>query len=222
MSHWAAIAAGVIGSWLIFHYRRQWRSMTLYRWEQVCGFLLLAAEGGYHAWLVSNGFWSVDHALPLELCSLSILLSAVLLLTGNRFLYDLVFFIGIAGALQAVLTPVLSFGFPHFRYLHFFFVHLMIIWTSLYFTWVKGYRPTLRALWRTMLVLNMLLPVVWLVNWMTDGNYMFLMRKPSSQSLLDWLGPHPWYMLSLEFVAAGMFFVLWLLFREKQPKGDAS
>ncbi|MFY4773785.1 TIGR02206 family membrane protein [Metabacillus sp. RGM 3146] len=178
--------------------------------------LLLLLECLYHIWQLQYGKWKVSHSLPLEQCSISLLLTIILLFTGSRRLYDIVFFTGIAGALQAISTPVLFVNFPHFRYFHFFLTHIGIIWTSLYFTWMKGYKPTFFSLLKAMLFLNILLPFILLVNKMVNGNYMFLSRKPATGSILDFLGPYPWYIVSLEAVAFIMFFVLWLLFRERK------
>ena len=49
---------------------------------------------------------------------------------GTGGLIDFVFFAGIGGALQAMATPVLDVGFPHFRYFHFFYTHIGIISNS--------------------------------------------------------------------------------------------
>lgn len=48
----------------------------------------------------------------------------------------------------------------------------------------------------------------------TPGNYMFLKAKPVNGSLLDILGPYPWYIISLEVVAFVIFVVLWLVFKD--------
>jgi hypothetical integral membrane protein (TIGR02206 family) len=50
------------------------------------------------------------------------------------------------------------------------------------------------------------------VNRLTGGNYLFLSRKPEGGSLLDLLGPWPWYILSLEAVALLLFTILYLPF----------
>ncbi|RFU69160.1 TIGR02206 family membrane protein [Peribacillus saganii] len=188
------------------------------RMEWIYAVSLMITEILYYVWNSKIGRFNLADSLPLELCSISLILSVVLLLTGNRRLYDIVFFAGIAGSLQAVLTPVLYIDFPHFRYFHFFYTHIGIILTALYFTWIKGYRPTIKGLGWTMAYLNILLPVIFIINKLVDGNYMFLRRKPSSGSLLDWLGPYPWYIVSLEAVAAVFFMVLWLLFRESRTE----
>lgn len=184
--------------------------------ERLVALSLLLMEVFYHVWMISTSRWGASQSLPLELCSISLMVSIFLLWTGNRHLIDFVFFAGIGGALQAMATPVLDIGFPHFRYFHFFYIHIGIILTALYFTWMKGYRPTFEGILKTMITLNLLLPVVMVVNALTQGNYMFLKEKPLNGSLLDYLGPYPWYILTLEGVAFIIFICLWLVFRERR------
>lgn len=182
--------------------------------ERLFAVSLLIMEFFYHAWMITTDRWSLSDSLPLELCSVSLLVTIVLLWTGNKNLYFFVFFAGIGGAIQAVGTPVLDVGFPHFRYFHFFYTHIGIILTALYFTWIRGYRPTFKGIVKTMIALNLLLPLVFFVNFLFEGNYMFLRIKPTNASLLDLLGPYPWYILSLEAVAFIIFVCFWLAFRK--------
>lgn len=182
--------------------------------ERLVALSLLLMEVFYHVWMISTSRWMASQSLPLELCSISLIVVILLLWTGKKQLIDFVFFAGIGGALQAMATPVLDIGFPHFRYFHFFYIHISIILTALYFTWMKGYRPTFKGMMKTILALNLLLPIIMAVNALTQGNYMFLREKPLNGSLLDFLGPYPWYILSLEGVALIIFICLWLLFRE--------
>ncbi|MCG7345218.1 TIGR02206 family membrane protein [Sporosarcina sp. ACRSL] len=183
--------------------------------ERLFAISLLAMDIAYHIWLIVSDRWRLEDALPLELCSISLLVSIVLLLTGNRYLVDFVIFAGIGGALQALATPVLDMDYPHFRFFHFFYTHAGIILTGLYYVWVKGYEPTFKGVLKTMLILNAILPFILVVNWLFDGNYMFLRMKPENGSILDFLGPYPWYLLSLEMVAFLIFTVIWLLLRNK-------
>ena len=69
-----------------------------------------------------------------------------------------------------------------------------------------------------MLIINALLPFILAVNWLFDGNYMFLRTKPQNGSLLDFLGPYPWYILSLEAMAFIIFTIIWLLLRKRDKK----
>ena len=135
-----------------------------------------------------------------SLMQLHVILFIILLWTGNKRFYDFVFFAGMSGALQAVLTPSIIVNFPDFKFIQFFYVHIGIILTAFYLLWVKGYRPTFKGIIQTMIVLNMLFPIVFAINILVQGNYMFLRMKPINGSLLDFLGPYPWYILSLEIV----------------------
>ncbi|MEK3934457.1 TIGR02206 family membrane protein [Sporosarcina sp. FSL W7-1349] len=213
LAHLSAIGFLVMAIVLLFIMKDRWPSQMETRavMERVFAFTLLLFDSMYHLWMVSTDRWHLLDSLPLELCSLSLLASIVLLWTGNRHVFDFVFYAGIGGALQAIATPVLDLSFPHFRYFHFFYTHLGIILTALYFVWIKGYRPTFTGILKTMLVLNVLLPFIMIVNWAVGGNYMFLRMKPADGSLLDFLGPYPWYIVSLEVVAFLLFFILWLL-----------
>lgn len=217
VEHWSAIAAFILFILILFFTRDRWLKSEkgLLRVERLFGLSLLGMDIVYHIWLIQTDRWELRNSLPLELCSISLLLTIVLLWTGNRFVYQFVFYAGIGGAIQAMITPVLDMNYPHFRYFHFFYTHAGIILTALYFTWVKGYRPTFKGILTTMLALNILLPFVFWINSLVDGNYMFLQRKPAGGSLLDFLGPYPFYILSLEFVAFIIFIFLWFLFKKK-------
>ncbi|ASJ54534.1 ABC transporter permease [Brevibacillus formosus] len=179
--------------------------------------VLLLSEVCYQLWHVYTGSWTAAYTLPLQLCSVTLLLSAVMLMTRSYGLYEITFFAGIGGAMQALLTPELFYPFPHFRFVHFFVAHAGIVLACLYMTWVEGYRPTVRSIWKTMGFLNLLLLVALFVNQWTGGNYLFVSRKPDNPSLIDFLGPYPWYIASLEGVAIALFFLLYLPFVRKQP-----
>ncbi len=206
------LAAGIIALYLL---KNRLNRYSLRRFEVTLAIILIFIELGYHIWLVTTGNWRQDHALPLELCNISLILIIIVLLTKHRATHEIVLFIGVAGALQAIFTPVLSYGLPHFRFIHFFSTHILIIWVAVYFTIIRDYRPTFASVWKALLFLNLLLPVIVWVNNRVGGNYWFLTEKPGDGSLLDFLGPYPWDILSLEVVAIFIFLGLWLVFRKK-------
>lgn len=221
-AHLAAIVALFFVIILLFLSRKKWsfKSHNIRRTERLFASSLLIMDIFYHIWLFQAGRWNISNSLPLELCSISLVMTIILLWTSNKHVYDFVFYAGIGGALQAVATPVLDMGFPHFRFFHFFYTHIGIVITALYFTWVKGYRPTFKGIIKTMVALNVLLPIVLAINIFFQGNYMFLRAKPTNGSLLDFLGPYPWYILSLEGVTFFIFVVLWLIFRKKEGSAN--
>jgi hypothetical integral membrane protein (TIGR02206 family) len=176
---------------------------------------LFSLEILYHFWLVRGGNWDITYTLPFQLCSISLIISLILLMTNSRVLATVLYFIGGVGAFAALLTPELFLGFPHFRFFQFFITHMVIIWTALYFVWVRGYYPGKMSVWVAFLFLNGCSFVAFWVNRLTGGNYMFLAQKPENASLIDYLGPYPYYILSLEALALGLFWILWLPFAGK-------
>ncbi|MEO3947063.1 TIGR02206 family membrane protein [Gorillibacterium sp. CAU 1737] len=211
--HYAAIGLSLLMVLLLYGFRRSLKDER--RKRIIRGILagtLIVCELSLNVWYLSENVYSAADTLPLELCSISLYVAVIMLLTNNRRLFPFVYFAGISGALQAILTPALDYGFPHYRYLEFFIAHLVIILSALYMVWVEGIRPTLRSMFAAFGWLNALLVPVGLVNRLSGGNYMFISRKPETASLLDVLGPYPWYLLSLEAVALLLFGLLYVPF----------
>ncbi|CAG9608793.1 YwaF family protein [Pseudoneobacillus rhizosphaerae] len=177
---------------------------------------LLSLELFYHLWLYQGGNWDITYTLPFQLCSISLILSLILLITNSKFLANVLYFIGGVGAFAALLTPELFLGFPHFRFFQFFITHMVIIWTALYYVWVKGFYPKSKGVWLAFLFLNLSAFSAFCVNHLTGGNYMFLAQQPENASLIDYLGPYPYYIFSLEGLALGLFWLLWLPFAKKK------
>lgn len=190
--------------------RNDERLKRIVRYGILC--LLAVPEICLYVWYAVNGLWDPRQTLPLELCSISAMLAVVMLWRRSKWLYPFVFFAGIGGAMQAILTPDLDFPYPYFRFFHFFIVHSSIIIAALYMTWIENMKPTWKSIKYVMLGLNAIALFVWFLNTILHSNYMFLMRKPESASLLDWLGPHPYYLIAEELVALCLFIVMYLLF----------
>ncbi len=212
--HW--IGLGVltviyIGLWYSRDYFKQEKPDRVFR---VClaAFLWLQ-EIALIWWKVSVGIWDLGSGLPLHLCGMAIVISPILLMTNRFPLYELVYFWGLGGAIQALLTPDIGeHGFPHFRYFQFFVSHGLIILAGLYMTWVGGMRPTQRSIWKTWVITNIYMVPIALFNLVFDGNYLFICYKPEAGSIMDLFGPWPWYILVLEVVAIVSFYIYYAPF----------
>ncbi|WAA09822.1 TIGR02206 family membrane protein [Fervidibacillus albus] len=209
------------GAAIIFIFQRRLAKWSFRKIGIGIAISLIIFESAYHYWMYKNGIWHTYQSLPLELCNISLILAIILLLTEKKAVYELFLFTALLGATQAIATPLLHYNFPHFRFIHFFYTHIVMIWIALYYTWVKEYRPTIRSVVKIVLFLNVLLPIILLVNHWTGGNYMFLSRKPEIASLLNLLGPYPWYIVSMEGLLIVFSLFIWLVFREKQRRGRA-
>lgn len=181
------------------------------RWRIFLGSALIVQEIVLHINRLVLGTWSLDESLPLHMCSLSVILIAVLFATESRYLFEVLYFWGIAGAVQAILTPNLDqYVFPHFRYYQFFLSHGLIMFSTLFMVFVKGWLPEAKSILRSLLFTNLILPFIGIVNWLTGGNYFFIARTPDTASIIDMMGPWPWYILVLEVVALVMFTISYL------------
>lgn len=166
---------------------------------------------GWDAWQLAYGLWSPAYSLPLHLCTLSVPLCALMLATRSFRLFELLYFWAFAGAVNAMLTPDLQvYGFPHFRYWIFWTSHGVILWAVVFAASAWSYRPAWRSVLTAFLLTNAYLLVVGLANWLTGGNYMFVARRPEYPTLIDVLGPWPWYILVLEAIALVAFVIVYL------------
>jgi hypothetical integral membrane protein (TIGR02206 family) len=147
-----------------------------------------------------------------------------MLLTRNYPIYEFAYFIGIAGAMQAFLTPEAGqYGLWHFRAVQTVVVHGTLIIIPIYMSLKEGFRPTGKSFLRVAIGVNAYMVVVYFINLALGSNYLFIMHKPETASLLDVLGPWPWYILSMEAMGFVIFFLLYLpwLIKDLRAKRSA-
>jgi hypothetical integral membrane protein (TIGR02206 family) len=192
---------------------RKASTQTQMRFRYGLAAMLIINEALWHIWNAVNGQWYVETMLPLHLCSLFVFLSAIMLVTGSYRIYEFAYLMGIAGAIQPIFTPDLGiYDFPHFRYYQVFLSHGGIVLAAVYMTVVEGYRPYWRTLGKVFLGSNLYMLFVGIVNVLIGSNYLFIIHKPETASLLDVLGPWPWYLLAIEAIGAMMLLLLYLPF----------
>ena len=139
--------------------------------------------------------------LPLHLCSVFVFLSAYMLVTKSYTIYEYAYFLGIAGASQALLTPDAGmYGFPHFRAFQVMISHGAIITAAVFMTLVEGYRPTWQSLKRVLIGGNIYMAVIFVFNLLIGSNYLFIAHKPETASLMDVLPDWPIYIIFIEMI----------------------
>jgi hypothetical integral membrane protein (TIGR02206 family) len=153
---------------------------------------------------------SFPNDLPLELCDLSLFLALLSLFTLKPEFYDLAYFWALAGASMALLTPNLNEPFPSFGTVEFFVTHGLTVTSVLYLVWSAQARPRRWSVLRAMIGINVVALIDGPLDYFFKTDYFFLRAKPANPSLLDYLGPWPWYILSTEGVALILFLLLYL------------
>lgn len=163
------------------------------------------------AWLAHGGNPPLENLLPLHLCDIAAITAGFALITKHPALCALTYFWGLAATLQALLTPALGVGFPNWPFVTFFIHHFAIVGAALYLPLVDGWRPR-RPLWSDPLRVYgwsvAYLVFVLAVNRLLQTNFGFASRPPDKPSLIDHLGPWPWYLFSMQAIALCLFLLL--------------
>ncbi|MEH7417511.1 TIGR02206 family membrane protein [Neobacillus drentensis] len=181
--------------------------------------LLLVSTTLEQTWLLYEHAWSLKRSLPLQLSDLSVILAFLMLLFRGKKLFQFMYFAGLGSSIQAILTPDLGrYSFPHFEYFEFFVSHGGVVLACIFMVLVFNCSPTLQGMWVTILIVNIYSGIVFFLNKWLGANYLYIMNKPKSSSLLDYLGKWPWYLLSMEMVMILSFYILYSPFWLKRMK----
>jgi hypothetical integral membrane protein (TIGR02206 family) len=94
-----------------------------------------------HIYQLIRGEWNLQSSLPLNLCSLSAILSGIVLLYPNQLGYEVLLFWGIPGAFHSFITPELTLGNQNWYFYDYYIAHGGIILSVIYLTNILKYRP---------------------------------------------------------------------------------
>ena len=128
-AHVAAIVVCVAAVILCLAVMRRRKRDRFY--ECLVAAVMLLMEAVFLVWQFSAFGVGVEH-LPLNLCTISLYANALFLLLDRRGATKYTAFFSIIGAALSIAIPMQGYTFPHFRYLHYYGNHLLIILTSLY------------------------------------------------------------------------------------------
>jgi hypothetical integral membrane protein (TIGR02206 family) len=167
----------------------------------------------WEIFLTRHGLLTFPAHLPVEFCDATLYVTLIALFTLSPAVFDLAYYGALAGTTMALLTPDLWERFPSLTTVHFFFAHGLVVAAVLYLAWSRLARPRKGSVLLAMLGVNLWAAFDGSFDWIFKTNYMYLRAKPGHASLLDILGPWPWYIVATEGVALGLFLLLYLPFR---------
>ncbi len=117
--------------------------------------------------------------------------------------FDVVYYWGLAGATQALLTPSVDQGFPGPLFFTYFTAHGSIVVAVLVLMFGLRLRPRRGSGVRVWLLTNVVALPVLAFDWLVGANYMYLRGPAEAPSVLDYLGAWPWpFLLSLNLLVA--------------------
>lgn len=176
------------------------------------GSILLVNEVLSFIWKWHLGTITWGNGLPMHLCDWATFTVIIACFWRKQWAYELSYFWGLAGTLQAVITPDLHYAFPAPSFFIFFISHSGLVATILYLTFAFPLRPTWASIPRAYGWLLVYAASAGLVDWLLEVNYGYLRAKPAGASLLDEFGPWPWYIPVTTLLALGFFLAFYLPF----------
>lgn len=159
-----------------------------------------------------EGTFTIQEELPFHLCRMLALILPFVMYYKNKKWFGITYFFTMVGTLQALLTPDLPQAAPHYSYASYWILHGVLIYLPIYCIVVFGFKIKRKDFINAVIAGNVYLLITIVVNYLIGSNYFYTRHKPPSASLLDYLGPWPWYILSVELLALVLFILAWLPF----------
>ncbi len=188
----------------------------------ICWFFasaLVAAYVGTFVIRVRDDAVDLQNILPMHLCDWALLATVVALLLRWQLCFELAYFWGLSGTVQALITPAVDTT-TAWRVFGFFVIHSVIPAGVLWLMFEFKMRPLRGAYWRVLLWSEVYLVAALLVNSATGANYGFLSERPSTRSLLDFFSDTHWiYVLQINLTGLVLFWLLdlpWQIARRRQ------
>jgi len=207
-SHLAMVALLLVGAAVLVSVGHRTRGTSTATWvARVLGLAILVFTLPLQILYFTPAYWSLQRTLPLQLCDLAWMVAVYALWSRRRWATALVYYWGLTLTTQAVLTPDLAAQFPDPAFILFWGMHLLVVWAAIYLTWGLGIVPDWRSYRTAMAATGVWAASMFVLNLAVGTNFGYLNAKPSRASILDLLGPWPWYVLAEIAIVA----VVWAL-----------
>ena len=158
---------------------------------------------------------TVAQLLPLHLCPIVIILSIFMMFFHSEVIFQAVYFWSI-GAFFAIIMPEIRDGMSNFASQSFFITHFFILFSTAYAFVHFRFRPTRAGFLCSFLLLVTLAFVMYFVNNKLGTNYLYVNHPPVTKSLMDFMGPWPYYIFSLAGIDIAISFFMYLPFRKNK------
>lgn len=206
--HLAALAVAAAASALSIWAARR-GNITLFGY--LLALVILAAWAGEYVADGINGTYSVKYTLPLQLTDAVSATAIIALVTRRRLAIELTYFWSLTASLQALITPDLGQNFPSIYYFTYFGYHVGAVVAALMLVFGLRLYPRPRAAIKAFAFTLAWAAVAAAGDLITGGNYMYLRSKPIHNSLLNVMGPWPWYIVATAALGLAMLLVLQLI-----------
>lgn len=171
---------------------------------------------------IALGDFDYKEDFPINACNAMALTGVILLWNPTPQVHEIFYYWTFAGTFQAILTPDLIEAFPAFTFFKYWIVHCGLVVYMIYLTVVFEFYPTLKGMLKAVWIAQIYALIFYFVNLLIDANYMYLVQKPANQTILDFFGPWPIYILVAQLLGVVLFLLSWLPIKifvlNRQPK----
>lgn len=168
---------------------------------------------------ILTGNFDYKEDLPFLICNFMALVFPLFVTSRSTLIFEIMYFWILVATVQAIITPDLVNGFPHYHFLKFWIVHCGLVVALLYTIYVLNYRPFWKSIVRSFLALELFIVLMFGINYVLDANYMYLNKKPDFPTALDALGDYPWYIIRAHLVVIPVFVLFYLPYAIKDFLG---
>ena len=184
---------------------------------KLCIASLMFFEEIFNQWYMFYlGIWDLSTSLPIHMCGITGILAGVMLIKNKQIGFEFIAMPGMAGAIHALLTPLLNHGGDTYQVINYYIGHSGIIIVALYLAIVEGYRIRKNSWVSVFFIMQILFIIIGTANWVFSANYMYLSKAPIVDNPLI-IGEWPWYIIFFEIAGFLHILILYFCFRKMKP-----
>jgi len=130
-------------------------------------------EMSLYPWYLLNGETRLSMVLPLDLCGFIIYVGAIAMLTKKYSLFEVGWFWSFGTWLAIFFNPH-PYSIDRFRFYQYMINHALMFGMYVYMFAVLKFRPTINSFKKSILVLVVISPFMYVFNTIIDGNFFLL------------------------------------------------
>lgn len=164
------------------------------------GSFLLVSEITYHIWTILNGGYSLNMIPFTGFCAFVNVLTIYYLFTNNKKVANMVAYYSTTGMIFSVIFIDMNYGFPHFRYFHYFLVHFGFFVATIYYLFSGKLTITRKNANLASILLFSYTLFMWVFDLTLGFNWFYLNESPVRE-ISDFFGKYLYPVLWMAFIA---------------------
>lgn len=214
--HITALVLTVLATAAIMWWGHRRTQQTRFLICRVLAVLIALEYVGEFTWRnIAHTYGSWENNLPLHFCSFMSIAAFIALWWRKHWACSLVFFAVLTASIQALITPAMASGYPTAAFFTFFISHGLLMVVALAIPVLIGWRARGYDDLKTLGLMNLYVLAIIPVNFWLGTNYGYTQGAPVPGTLLDYLGPAPWYYLWVELPVLAVFRIMMLFVHDK-------